>query len=432
LILERDLGKMTSQHAMPLIIANLGVEMIYVLNQRLEAQKVPKEKHDKGTTTRFDPTCARSLNKHQTVLDDIVCAMFAKTFVNEFMIPQDPYSGTQVHELFKKVAHASIMKLNDHSMLKLFELMIMTFKYQFMRCTQPEDILNVTSTHFKGIRKILVPDSVSIALVKSVEKRVQECYENLTISDWQDLKETLYAFFYDRRVRISILLKSKEQNSDGTMSLRFDGPVSERTEFPGIVKYTNKFGDERIETLSALSIRHVASPKRDEDIPEWTKKLGTNMYDDQDMDVLGAVCEDSTISEDNSRSQSVAAKAALSLLGEIIRDRKTSSSSSSSSSRTKPIMIDFDDSVRFLRNSSRDGSSKFEDDDEEEVTSLNISASSDKYRKNVKKYRDVFGDDDDDDTSSKRPGGGTTKNDDDYDDDDDDDLLAMMDSACGK
>ena len=39
---------MINFRAMPLIICNLGVEMIYVLNQRLGAQKVAKEKHAKG------------------------------------------------------------------------------------------------------------------------------------------------------------------------------------------------------------------------------------------------------------------------------------------------------------------------------------------------------------------------------------------------
>ena len=44
---------MTSYHAMPLIVSNLGVEMIYVLNQRLGAQNVAKEKRWQLVVNKF-------------------------------------------------------------------------------------------------------------------------------------------------------------------------------------------------------------------------------------------------------------------------------------------------------------------------------------------------------------------------------------------
>lgn len=37
--------------SMPLIVLNMGGEMVYILEQRLTAQKVPKEKADRGGTT---------------------------------------------------------------------------------------------------------------------------------------------------------------------------------------------------------------------------------------------------------------------------------------------------------------------------------------------------------------------------------------------
>lgn len=42
-----------SEHAMPLIVVNMGAEMVYVLNQRLLAQKVEKVKRKKGTSRVF-------------------------------------------------------------------------------------------------------------------------------------------------------------------------------------------------------------------------------------------------------------------------------------------------------------------------------------------------------------------------------------------
>ena len=151
---------------------------------------LPRRNTQKVTLTHstiFTSPHHKSHTLDVTVLDDIVCAMFTKKFMDELMIPQEIYSGVQIQELFKKVAHASIMKLNDHSMKKLFELMIMTFKYQFIGCTKPDDIMKVTDLHFEGIKALLVPDSVSISLVKSIQGRVRTLYKDLSNSDWQDV-----------------------------------------------------------------------------------------------------------------------------------------------------------------------------------------------------------------------------------------------------
>jgi hypothetical protein len=45
-----------ARHAMPLIINNLGGEMVYILEQRLEAQAVPADKAKKGTGSYFQHT----------------------------------------------------------------------------------------------------------------------------------------------------------------------------------------------------------------------------------------------------------------------------------------------------------------------------------------------------------------------------------------
>ncbi|KAJ1628558.1 hypothetical protein T492DRAFT_874877 [Pavlovales sp. CCMP2436] len=47
----KDLGKYMAL-AMPILIVNMGGEMIYILEQRLEAQSVPKEKGLRGACAR--------------------------------------------------------------------------------------------------------------------------------------------------------------------------------------------------------------------------------------------------------------------------------------------------------------------------------------------------------------------------------------------
>ncbi len=58
------------QMTMPIMIYNLGVEMVYVLCSRLKAQNIP---HDKSVK----------------VIHDVVSSLFDKKFINEIQKKQD-------------------------------------------------------------------------------------------------------------------------------------------------------------------------------------------------------------------------------------------------------------------------------------------------------------------------------------------------------
>ena len=84
--------------AMPFIVLNMGAEMTYVLNQRLQAQSINE-------------------TKSQKVLIDVVQAMFASQFIEELFKPQETYSLNSTKQIFEKLAHSSIMRLNKSSMV---------------------------------------------------------------------------------------------------------------------------------------------------------------------------------------------------------------------------------------------------------------------------------------------------------------------------
>lgn len=79
---------------MPVLVANLGCEMIYVLNQRLRAHDVDAE-------------------KARTVLDDIARYLFDADFVNTLFAAHDLYSVRSTHLIFSRLAHSSIMRLSE-------------------------------------------------------------------------------------------------------------------------------------------------------------------------------------------------------------------------------------------------------------------------------------------------------------------------------
>jgi len=57
------------------------------------------------------------------------------------------YTMASIKQIFQKLAHSSIMKLNATSMQKLFELMLMGFKYQMLQINHAENIFHVTKRH---------------------------------------------------------------------------------------------------------------------------------------------------------------------------------------------------------------------------------------------------------------------------------------------
>lgn len=64
------------------------------------------------------------------VLNDITSIMLNEKFLDELFKPQKIYNKDALKNLFHDLAHASIMRLNEASMSKLYDLMTMVFKYQ--------------------------------------------------------------------------------------------------------------------------------------------------------------------------------------------------------------------------------------------------------------------------------------------------------------
>uniref|UniRef100_UPI003AAF2976 protein OSCP1-like n=1 Tax=Centroberyx gerrardi TaxID=166262 RepID=UPI003AAF2976 len=105
-------------------------------------------------------------------MNDIITTMFNKKFLEELFKPQELYSKKALRTVFDRLAHASIMRLNQASMDKLYDLMTMAFKYQVLLCPRPKDILLVSFNHMDAI-KDFVKDTPSIL------SQVDETYRQL-------------------------------------------------------------------------------------------------------------------------------------------------------------------------------------------------------------------------------------------------------------
>ena len=94
------------------------------------------------------------------------------------------------------------MRLNESSMEKLLDLMTMALKYQFLRCSCGEDILDVALNHVMAIKQISQSNPEILNLVLQAELLLHEAYDTMSMFDFRELRQQLALFFQDRKVKV--------------------------------------------------------------------------------------------------------------------------------------------------------------------------------------------------------------------------------------
>uniref|UniRef100_A0AAY5JW66 Organic solute carrier partner 1 n=1 Tax=Esox lucius TaxID=8010 RepID=A0AAY5JW66_ESOLU len=259
-----------SSRTLPLLFINLGGEMLYILDQRLRAQNIPADKAKKADWIEDD---------RRRVMNDIITTMFNKKFLEELFKPQELYSKKALRTVFDRLAHASIMRLNQASMDKLYDLMTMAFKYQVLLCPRPKDILLVSFNHMDAIKDFVKETPSILSQVDETYKQLIEMYTPLSSGEFQLIRQTLLIFFQDMHIRVSIFLKDKVQNSNGRFVLPTSGPVPHGTQIPGLIRMFSCSGEE-VKKLQFRNGGNYTSALREgsfEMFGERVIKLGTNM-----------------------------------------------------------------------------------------------------------------------------------------------------------
>ncbi|XP_071253945.1 protein OSCP1-like isoform X2 [Salvelinus alpinus] len=240
-----------SSRTLPLLFINLGGEMLYILDQRLRAQNIPADKAKK-------------------VMNDIITTMFNKTFLEELFKPQELYSKKTLRTVFDRLAHASIMRLNQASM----------DKYQVLLCPRAKDILLVSFNHMDAIKDFVKDTPSILSQVDETYRQLTEMYTPLSSGEFQLIRQTLLIFFQDMHIRVSIFLKDKVQNSNGRFVLPISGPVPHGTHIPGLIRMFSCNGEEvkRLQFRNGGNYTSVLREGSFEMFGERVIKLGTNMY----------------------------------------------------------------------------------------------------------------------------------------------------------
>jgi len=250
-----------SQMAMPFLIINMGGEMLYILEQRLQAQSIVEEK---------------SLR----VLQDVISTMFSEKFIGELFKPQRIYSNQSTRQIFDRLAHSSIMRLNESSMDKLYDLMTMGCKYQVLSCSHGSDLLQISLNHLDALRRLVKSTDV-VKLVDNAANKMMAMFRDLKPGEYSLLRQTLCRFFQDRRVKVSLFLQDQIQNPDGSIVISHEGSLPRGAETPGTIRYFTEgklSSEENVKLDNAESVT-PATPN-DVDITAINRpcKLGLNLY----------------------------------------------------------------------------------------------------------------------------------------------------------
>lgn len=84
-----------------------------------------------------------------SVLLDICRLLLHDRFMVELLVPQPLGHVAALRTFFRDLAHASIMRLDDDSMSKMWDLMTMAVKQQALRADSPGELLQATLNHIE-------------------------------------------------------------------------------------------------------------------------------------------------------------------------------------------------------------------------------------------------------------------------------------------
>ncbi|XP_057684098.1 protein OSCP1a [Corythoichthys intestinalis] len=259
---------------LPLVLMNLGGEMLYILDQRLRAQSACEDKSCEKAALVW------SENDRKRVMNDIIGTMFSKAFMDELLKPQPMYSHRTMKVVLTRLAHVSIMKLNPVSMDKLYELILMAFKYQVFHCPRPKDLLLISYNHIDSIRQFVKDTPAILNKVDETHRKIIEVYSSVSEGEFQLLRQTLLTFLQDTHIRVSIFLKNKIQNPNGRFAMPTSGPVPHGMDVPGTIRnFDNKGRETRRYRFPTGG--NYCHPVKDASFGlhgERVIKLGVNMY----------------------------------------------------------------------------------------------------------------------------------------------------------
>lgn len=184
-----------------LLYHNLGGELIYILNQRLVAQKISKEKANQvlvDVMTNFVNSRNYWLRTFVSCSDRVLDSLSLKI----------PFESV--------ISSSPIMKLTPASYDKLYDLMIGVFKYQLCQAPLPSSLYFITLNHVNSLLDLASEIGPGIRnVVKGLQDDFVHQFSTLTKFQWSILRDIILSnSLIDIKTRVSILIREMKQDME--------------------------------------------------------------------------------------------------------------------------------------------------------------------------------------------------------------------------
>lgn len=152
-----------------------------------------------------------------SVLTDVVTVLLHPRLLDELFLPQPVATHAVLKQLLQDISTTSIMRLDDYSMSKLWDLMTMILKWQLSVATN-QNIFDITRRHLNSAATLL-PPYFPKSLIEQAMHRFDLLVQKFSNDDYKCLNNTLILWFSEYHTKISVLLRLGLQKKDGTFSL---------------------------------------------------------------------------------------------------------------------------------------------------------------------------------------------------------------------
>uniref|UniRef100_A0A915EW65 Uncharacterized protein n=1 Tax=Ditylenchus dipsaci TaxID=166011 RepID=A0A915EW65_9BILA len=172
-------------------------------------------------------------DKSIKVLCDIIATMFSKSCLELIFEPQELYSKAALRQFFEQIAHSSVMRLNEASMDKLFDLMTMAVKYQVLLCKEPSELVLVTLNHLDGVKAIFKEHGHILECIDHAYTLLMDNFVETPLWEMAAVRSEVLNYLLGSRVKVSLMLREKRQLEDGRCAVL-------AAVVPGTVRYFNQ------------------------------------------------------------------------------------------------------------------------------------------------------------------------------------------------
>ncbi|KAM8711214.1 hypothetical protein ACLKA7_000364 [Drosophila subpalustris] len=199
--LQMSTQRASNPRANVFLLVNLGCEALFVIDQRLKAQEI-------------------ALDKSVQVIHDVTSVLLEPKFM-ESLINGSVHSNAQLLTaehckfMLNDIATCSLMRLDETSMDKLWNLMTMVYKWQLFVSRHQHNLLDITFRHLDAVNK-MYPDAKRHMLIDFSKNTLLDfwnsCGEEQQLSIYRTNKAWLECF----NTKISLLIRLGFQAMDGS------------------------------------------------------------------------------------------------------------------------------------------------------------------------------------------------------------------------